>query len=91
MRALRIGLHPPVRAFGSRRVPQTRHGESLRQEPVQQFRAVREDMLAGKRRFLLKRESGSVICEFDLSDMPDFIAVLSGRANTVRLTEGVSA
>ena len=44
-------------------------------------------MLAGKRRFLLKRESGSVICEFDLSDMPDFIAVLSGRANTVRLAE----
>jgi type IV secretion system protein VirB4 len=44
-------------------------------------------MLAGKRRFLLKRESGSVICEFDLSDMPDFIAVLSGRANTVRFAE----
>jgi type IV secretion system protein VirB4 len=52
-----------------------------------EYRAVREDMLAGKRRFLLKRESGSVICEFDLSDMPDFIAVLSGRANTVRFAE----
>jgi type IV secretion system protein VirB4 len=52
-----------------------------------EYRAVREDMLVGKRRFLLKRESGSVICEFDLSDMPDFIAVLSGRANTVRLAE----
>jgi len=52
-----------------------------------EYRAVREDMLAGKRRFLLKRESGSVICEFDLSDMPNFIAVLSGRANTVRLVE----
>jgi type IV secretion system protein VirB4 len=52
-----------------------------------EYRAVREDMLGGKRRFLLKRESGSVICEFDLSDMPDFIAVLSGRANTVRLAE----
>jgi len=52
-----------------------------------EYRAVREDMLAGKRRFLLKRESGSVICEFDLSEMPDFIAVLSGRANTVRLAE----
>jgi len=54
-----------------------------------EYRAVREDMLAGKRRFLLKRESGSVICEFDLSDMPDFIAVLSGRANTVRLAESL--
>jgi type IV secretion system protein VirB4 len=52
-----------------------------------EYRAVREDMLAGKRRFLLKRESGSVVCEFDLSDMPNFIAVLSGRANTVRLAE----
>jgi type IV secretion system protein VirB4 len=52
-----------------------------------EYRAVREDMLGGKRRFLLKRESGSVICEFDLSDMPDFIAILSGRANTVRLAE----
>jgi type IV secretion system protein VirB4 len=49
-----------------------------------EFRAVREDMLIGKRRFLLKRETGSVICEFDLSDMRDYVAVLSGRANTVR-------
>jgi type IV secretion system protein VirB4 len=52
-----------------------------------EFRAVREDMLVGKRRFLLKREQGSVICEFDLSEMRDFIAVLSGRANTVRFAE----
>ncbi len=52
-----------------------------------EYRAVREDMLIGKRRFLLKRERGSVICEFDLSGMPEFIAVLSGRANTVRFAE----
>lgn len=50
-------------------------------------RAVREDMLIGKRRFLLKREQGSVICEFDLSEMPEYVAVLSGRANTVRFAE----
>lgn len=49
-----------------------------------EFRAVREDMAIGKRRFLLKREEGSVICEFDLSGMKEFLAVLSGRANTVR-------
>jgi type IV secretion system protein VirB4 len=49
-----------------------------------EFRAVREDMMIGKRRFLLKREEGSVICEFDLSGMKEFLAVLSGRANTVR-------
>ena len=52
-----------------------------------EFRAVREDMAVGKRKFLLKREPGSVICEFDLSEMRDFIAVLSGRANTVRFAE----
>jgi type IV secretion system protein VirB4 len=52
-----------------------------------EYRAVREDMLIGKRRFLLKREHGSVICEFDLGDMSEYIAVLSGRANTVRFAE----
>jgi type IV secretion system protein VirB4 len=52
-----------------------------------EYRAVREDMAIGKRRFLLKREQGSVICEFDLSDMRKYLAVLSGRANTVRFAE----
>jgi type IV secretion system protein VirB4 len=48
---------------------------------------VREDLVAGKRRFLLKRERGSVICEFDLGSMREYVAVLSGRANTVRFAE----
>jgi type IV secretion system protein VirB4 len=52
-----------------------------------EYRAVREDMLIGKRRFLLKREQGSVICEFDLGEIRDYVAVLSGRANTVRFAE----
>jgi type IV secretion system protein VirB4 len=52
-----------------------------------EYRAVREDMLIGKRRFLLKREQGSVICEFDLGDMREYVAVLSGRANTVRFAD----
>lgn len=52
-----------------------------------EYRAVREDLIVGKRRFLLKREQGSVICEFDLGDMRDYVAVLSGRANTVRFAE----
>lgn len=52
-----------------------------------EYRAVREDMALGSRKFLLKRESGSVVCEFDLGDMKEFIAVLSGRANTVRFAE----
>lgn len=56
-----------------------------------EFRAVREDMLLGKRKFLLKREQGSVICEFDLGEMRDYIAVLSGRANTVRFAAKLRA
>ena len=56
-----------------------------------EFRAVREDMAAGSRRFLLKREAGSVICDFDLSAMPEYVAVLSGRANTVRLADKLRA
>jgi type IV secretion system protein VirB4 len=52
-----------------------------------EYRAVREDLAIGKRRFLLKREQGSVICEFDLGEMREYVAVLSGRANTVRLAE----
>jgi type IV secretion system protein VirB4 len=52
-----------------------------------EYRAVREDLAVGKRRFLLKREQGSVLCEFDLGDMREYVAVLSGRANTVRFAE----
>lgn len=52
-----------------------------------EYRAVRDDMTVGKRKFLLKRESGSVICEFDLAGMSEYVAVLSGRANTVRLVD----
>jgi type IV secretion system protein VirB4 len=56
-----------------------------------EYKAVREDMLVGKRKFLLKRESGSVICEFDLAKMPEYIAVLSSRANTVRFMDKLRA
>lgn len=52
-----------------------------------EYKAVREDMAVGRRKFLLKRESGSVICEFDLSKMQEFVAVLSSRANTVRFVD----
>ena len=52
-----------------------------------EYRAVREDMAAGKRRFLLKREKASVICEFDFGELRDYVAILSGRANTVRFAE----
>ncbi|RZS76863.1 type IV secretion system protein VirB4 [Phyllobacterium myrsinacearum] len=52
-----------------------------------EFQAIREDMAVGSRKFLLKRESGSVVCEFDLSEMREYVAVLSGRANTVRFVD----
>jgi type IV secretion system protein VirB4 len=44
-------------------------------------------MLPGSRQCLIKRDSGSVIIDFDLSAMPEFVAVPSGRANTVRFSE----
>ena len=52
-----------------------------------EFRAISEDMLPGSRQCLLKRESGSVIIDFDLTPLQKFVAVLSGRANTVRYAE----
>ena len=51
-----------------------------------EFRAIRETPKES-RRFLLKRESGRVLCEFDLSQLREYVAVLSGRANTVRFAE----
>ena len=52
-----------------------------------EFLALREDLTTGGRRFLLKQGSVSVACELDLSGMDDLVAVLSGRARTVRLME----
>jgi type IV secretion system protein VirB4 len=52
-----------------------------------EYRAVREGMVGDPKRFLMKRENGSVICEFDLSSMPEYIAVLSGRANRANFAE----
>jgi type IV secretion system protein VirB4 len=52
-----------------------------------EYRAITEDMLPGSRQCLIKRDSGSVIVDFDLSAMPEFVAVLSGRATSVRFAE----
>jgi len=52
-----------------------------------EFQAIREDLTQGGRRFLLKQGSVSVACELDLTGMDDLVAVLSGRARTVRLME----
>ena len=56
-----------------------------------EYKQVRVDMAVGTRRFLLKRESGSVVCEFDLSSLPEMVAVLSGRDNTIKLAERIRA
>ena len=56
-----------------------------------EYMAVREDLTQGGRRFLLKQGNVSVACELDLSGMDDFVAVLSGRAKTVRLMERLVA
>jgi len=52
-----------------------------------EFLAIREDLTVGGRRFLLKQGNASVACELDLTGLDDEIAVLSGRASTVRLME----
>ncbi|HYH37632.1 MAG TPA: VirB4 family type IV secretion/conjugal transfer ATPase [Azospirillum sp.] len=52
-----------------------------------EFRAVREELNVGGRRFLLKQGAASVACELDLTRLDDLVAVLSGRAGTVRLME----
>jgi type IV secretion system protein VirB4 len=52
-----------------------------------EFRAVREDLTQGGRRFLLKQGNVSVACDLDLTGLGDFVAVLSGRAKTIALME----
>ena len=56
-----------------------------------EFLAVRDDLAVGGRRFLLKQGTASVACELDLAGMDDLVAVLSGRATTVRLMERLIA
>lgn len=56
-----------------------------------EFIAVREELTVGGRRFLLKQGNTSVACELDLTGLEDLIAVLSGRASTVRLLERIIA
>jgi type IV secretion system protein VirB4 len=52
-----------------------------------EFRAITEQILPGSRQCLIKRPDGSAILDFDLSAIKPFVAVLSGRANTVRYAE----
>nr|MCU0256050.1 hypothetical protein [Vicinamibacterales bacterium]MCU0258398.1 hypothetical protein [Solirubrobacteraceae bacterium] len=48
------------------------------------FQAVSRDMLAGPHSVVLMREETSVLLRLDLSPLPGHVAVLSGRAATLR-------
>jgi type IV secretion system protein VirB4 len=56
-----------------------------------EYQAVREDLVSGGRRFLLKQGNSSIACELDLSGMDDLVAVLSARTTTRRLMERLIA
>ena len=56
-----------------------------------EFQAVREDLVSGGRRFLLKQGDASIACELDLSGMDDLVAVLSARTTTRQLMERLIA
>ncbi len=56
-----------------------------------EFRLIRDELTIGGRRFLLKQGVVSVVCDFDLSEAPDCLAVLSGRESTVRLLDRIIA
>jgi len=56
-----------------------------------EFRAIREDMLTNSRQYLIKRETGSVVIDFDLSAIPECVAILSSRKNTVAFADRLRA
>lgn len=56
-----------------------------------EFRALREDMLPGSRQYLIKRDSGSVIVDFDIGAIPECVAVLSTRKTTAAFAEALRA
>jgi type IV secretion system protein VirB4 len=58
---------------------------------VREFRAVSSDMLAGPHSVLIKREDRSVLCRFDLSGLPQHIAILSGTERSIRMLHEVIA
>ncbi|WP_244999662.1 VirB4 family type IV secretion/conjugal transfer ATPase [Brevundimonas nasdae] len=53
----------------------------------EEFRLVRDVLTAESRRFLVKQGHDSVVVELDLAGVPDAVAVLSGRSETVALLD----
>jgi type IV secretion system protein VirB4 len=57
-----------------------------------EYRALTETMLPGSRKWLIRRQgenAESVVVDLDLSALPEFVAVLSGRAGSVRFAEAL--
>lgn len=52
---------------------------------------VRDELAPGSGRFLVKQGASAVVAELDLRDLPDELAVLSGRTTTVELMETLQA
>lgn len=52
-----------------------------------EFNAICGDLAQGGRRFLLKQGDQSIAIDMDLAGMEDYVAVLSGKRNTLRLME----
>lgn len=63
-------------------------GDGLHCTP-QEYSQVREGMTAGTWSVLMQRPNRSVLCRFDLSALPEHLAILSGNPSTVRLWDSI--
>jgi len=82
---------PTMFLFGSRTASEEEYIRRLGCTPAM-FRALTEEMpVAPYRSVLIKRETGSVIVNTDISGMGDEVAILSGRTETTRLIPEVLA
>lgn len=57
---------------------------------LQEYEQVRTGMTAGQWSVLIQRPGRSVLCRFDLSSMPEDLAVLSGTPQTVALWDSIA-
>ena len=56
-----------------------------------QYEIVRSLHLGGGHKFLVVQGSHSVVCRFDLSDLPEHLLILSGNKDNVRLLDQIRA
>ncbi|WP_062236792.1 VirB4 family type IV secretion/conjugal transfer ATPase [Aureimonas sp. N4] len=58
---------------------------------AEEYRLVREELTVDMRQFLVKQGHNSVVCELNLGSLPDELAILSGRFETVDLLDAIRA